>query len=95
MHSTWNHISRIELPMCANPLHGGHYVPRMRPAPGHGGFFELAAKYLDKTYSLVDRKLGLHVDVPSTYAAIFSDIVWEKNDATVVDDETTPDSEDR
>lgn len=93
VHSTWNHISRIELQTCANPLHGGHKVPRMRPTLEHGGFFELAAKYLDKTFNLVDRKLGLTVKLPSTYRDLLSDIVWKDDNGADEDGdcETSPD----
>jgi hypothetical protein len=72
VHSTWNHVSRFDLVPCTNPLHAGHRVPRMDFLPPAIDFFELAAKYLAKTFALVDSKLHLSVDVPSTFATMFA-----------------------
>lgn len=72
VHSTWNHIAKIDLCPCDNPLHAHHRVPRLGFLPASPGFLELVAKYLDKTFRLVDAKLGLMVQTPSTYDALFS-----------------------
>lgn len=71
VHSTWNHISRFDLIACSNPLHAFHFIPAERLTSPTPHFLELAAKYLAKTFSLVDNKLRLTVTTKSTYEKMF------------------------
>ncbi|PKN22136.1 MAG: hypothetical protein CVU68_05155 [Deltaproteobacteria bacterium HGW-Deltaproteobacteria-3] len=71
VHSTWNHVGKVDLIPCQNPLHGGHRVPREEAIPLSVDFPLLAAKYLDKTFALLDKQLNLSIDVESTFERLF------------------------
>ncbi len=71
VHSTWNCISRYELRHCGNPLHAHHLVPNCEHHHGVTGFLWLAAKYLDKSFRLVDTHFGFRVATESTYGRMF------------------------
>jgi hypothetical protein len=92
VHSTWNHISRYDLLTCMNPLHGGHHIPRTWPLPISTDFLRLAAKYMDKTFGLVDSKLGLEKDVPSTYCDMFLNDSVPAADPSAVNNESQLDA---
>jgi hypothetical protein len=73
VHGTWNHISRFDLVPCENPLHAGHRIPRFDQLGGSTWAIFMVAKYLDKTFRLVDAKLGMKVGIPSTFGTLFED----------------------
>lgn len=66
-HSMWQHIGRYNLRQCANPLHQYHRVPYDPEFPMDPYYLYLAAKYLQKTFSAFDKKIGISVDVPSAF----------------------------
>lgn len=71
VHSTWNCISRYELRHCGNPLHAYHLVPNCEPLQVETWFLYLAAKYLDKSFRLVDKHFGFRVVTQSTFGRVF------------------------
>lgn len=73
VHSTWNCISRYELRRCGNPLHAYHLVPNCEPRHAVTWFLWLAAKYLDKSFRLVDKQFGFRVATASTFGRMFED----------------------
>lgn len=58
-HSTWNHIERMNLKSCNNPLHRYHRIPVDLPLATDYTYLELATKYLAKTFNLFDEKTGI------------------------------------
>lgn len=66
-HNTWQHIVQYNLSPCTNPLHRDHRVPDESGVAQDFYFLELSAKYLQKTFTLMDDKLKLGVDVTSAY----------------------------
>jgi len=71
MHSSWNHVSRFDLQHCASPFHAFHKIPRKDFLPPTSFNFRLAAKYLDRTFELVDKKLNLDVPPPEVFYKSF------------------------
>lgn len=60
VHSTWQHIWRMNLYPCSNPLHMGHRVPFDPDLPPDPRLFINSAKYLCKTFARYDMDvLGL------------------------------------
>jgi len=58
VHSMWHHIGRLNLEPCVSPLHRGHKLP-IDPEPEvDPSYLYLAAKYLDKTFRLLDSEIG-------------------------------------
>lgn len=66
-HSMWHHISRYNLRQCANPLHQYHQVPEDPELLMDWYNLYLAAKYLEKSFSVFDERFSIQVDVPSAY----------------------------
>lgn len=63
VHSTWQHVWRINLYPCSNPLHMGHRIPIDTEFPPDLQLFTNSANYLCKTFSHFDAKiLGLDSD---------------------------------
>jgi hypothetical protein len=54
VHSTWQHIWRMNLLPCSNPLHMGHRVPDDPILPPDLHLFMNSAKYLCKTFARFD-----------------------------------------
>lgn len=71
VHNTWNHIGKYDLTICNNPLHGQHRIPTPMQMQIDPEFFFLAAKYLDKTFKLIDVALHTEIDLPSTFEQLF------------------------
>jgi hypothetical protein len=66
----------------ANPLHAYHRIPAMDfPSPSME-FLRLAAKDVDKTFRLVDSKLGLKPGVNSTFDQLFGPETKTTSDQT-------------
>ena len=64
-HSTWPHIARYDLRECHNPVHKRHRVPYVTDNIDFS--FDdliLSAKYVQKAYCLIDKKLKMHCQVP-------------------------------
>ena len=66
-HSMWHHIARYNLRQCVNPIHQYHQIPCDSELPMDPYYFYLAAKYLQKTFSAFDKKMGIQVNVPSAF----------------------------
>lgn len=81
VHSTWNHVGKFDLIPCKNPLHAAHRIPIEEPIPLNSDFLFLAAKYLEKTFKLVDQKLNIHLDIESTFERLF-EVSDEDTEAT-------------
>jgi len=54
VHSTWQHIWRLNLHQCTNPLHMGHRIPFDPILPMDPNMFATSAKYLCKTFAKFD-----------------------------------------
>lgn len=54
VHSTWQHIWRLNFLPCINPLHGGHRVPANRRMPLDLTQAVIAANYLCKIFKKFD-----------------------------------------
>lgn len=63
-HNMWQHVSVYNMEPCENPLHKWHLVPKIQHAPVHPDFLYRSAKYVSKSYELVDEKLGISCNEP-------------------------------
>lgn len=66
-HSMWHHVARYNLKQCKNPLHLYHNVPDDPEFSIDPYNLYLAAKYLQKTFSIFDKKFSITTDIPSAY----------------------------
>jgi hypothetical protein len=70
VHSMWEHVSRLNLQVCKNPLHRYHKTPidpNLDPDPD---YLYLAAKYAQKSLRLFDRTFSLQPEVPSAFEVL-------------------------
>jgi len=67
VHSTWHHISRLNLQVCENPLHRYHKTPIDPDLPPEPDYLYRAAKYVQKTFTLFDATFSVQVAVPSAF----------------------------
>jgi len=74
VHSMWNHVGRLNLETCSNPLHRYHRVPCDPDLPSDVDFLYRAAKYVAKTFDLFDTKTGVVAEVPSGFEALVEGI---------------------
>ncbi|UUO08690.1 DUF5677 domain-containing protein [Blastopirellula sp. J2-11] len=92
VHSTWQHIWRMNLYPCSNPLHMGHRVPWDPDLPPDPQTFTNSAKYLCKTFAKFDAVV-LQEDGDSDAYKCY-DLIWSRfadyftRDES--DDETAP-----
>lgn len=63
-HNMWQHISRFNLKFCKNPLHKYHKIPSVDRAPLDPDYLYRSAKYVDKSFALIDQTFGLTIDAP-------------------------------
>ena len=66
VHSMWHHVADYNLGRCRNPLHQYHRVPVDPDLASDIDYVYRAAKYVDKTMDLFDRKTGVSVEASST-----------------------------
>lgn len=66
-HSTWQHVGRINIRYCENPLHKYHRIPADPESPIDTHYFYLAAKYLEKTFNEFDRNVDLEISADSAF----------------------------
>lgn len=52
-HSMWHHVSRLNLKQCSSPLHRYHRVPDVPDLAADTFYLYLAAKYCEKSFSLI------------------------------------------
>ncbi len=70
VHSTWRHVGRHDLRICNNPLHKGHRIPHVYYVAASDLYpLIISAKYMQKTFTLIDDKLKLKcsVEMPMDY----------------------------
>ena len=58
-HNMWQHVSMCNLKPCSNPLHKYHRVPTIRDIEPEPDFVYRSAKYLNRSYRVVDDKFEL------------------------------------
>jgi hypothetical protein len=66
VHNMWHHIADYNLERCSNPLHQFHRVPVDPELEPDIDYVYRAAKYVEKTFSLFDKKTGIKVDIESS-----------------------------
>ncbi|HMQ70105.1 MAG TPA: DUF5677 domain-containing protein [Ignavibacteria bacterium] len=66
-HSMWNHVSKYNLRQCENPLHKFHDIPINPDLPLDTHYFYLAGKYVNKTFSIFDKKTGYTFNGKNSY----------------------------
>lgn len=69
-HSMWNHLARVNLRVCTNPLHRYHRVPEVREFPPDYNCWDAAAAMLAATLAFFDEKTGIKVEVESAAVAL-------------------------
>lgn len=74
VHSMWHHIAHYNLTHCENPLHRFHRVPVIADARLDPFHAVLAAKYFDRSVCAFDEKLGVSVQVVSSYEKLGGDL---------------------
>lgn len=67
VHGKWNHVSTYNLMTCRNPLHRFHKIPIDPDLPIDMDYFYRAAKYVEKAFSLFDKKLGMNIKAKSSF----------------------------
>lgn len=71
-HSMWNHVSRLNLKECDNPLHKYHLIPINPEIPPDVNYVYLSSKYMKKSFLLFDKKTGFKFEGKSSFAFLFS-----------------------
>ncbi len=71
-HSMWQHVGRLNLEWCTNPLHGYHRVPCDPDFGSDVDYLYRAAKYVDKTFRLFDSYVGSSVNGQSGLELLLS-----------------------
>jgi hypothetical protein len=66
-HNMWHHVVDYNLRECTNPLHRPHRIPYLPELDADIDYVYRAAKYVDKTFTLFDRKTGLCSQKPSSF----------------------------
>lgn len=69
-HSMWNHIAKFNLRTCANPLHRYHRIPEVKSFSPNYRVFDSAAEMLAMTFTLVDERLGLKIEVEAAFVLL-------------------------
>lgn len=62
VHSMWQHVGIYNVEWCRNPMHKHHRVPVIMDAPFFPDFLYRSAKFLSKSFDVLDRKLQLSID---------------------------------
>lgn len=73
-HSTWNHILRYNLKESDNPLHNYMKVPVINEIQPDIHFAEIAIKYLDMCYDIVDLAFNTKNDNDSLVESFFKEL---------------------
>ncbi len=74
VHSKWNHVSVYNLKECRNPLHRFHKSPIDPDFPTDFDYLYRAAKYVEKIFTLFDKKFKLKVNSNSSFIQLISDL---------------------
>lgn len=70
IHSMWHHLCRYNFKYCKNPLHKYHRVPFDLDLEPDLFYLCIAAKNLEKTFSLFDKKFNIKCDLTSIFEFI-------------------------
>lgn len=62
VHSMWQHVGIYNVEWCRNPMHKHHRVPVIMDAPFFPDFLYRSAKFLSKSFDVLDRKLDFDID---------------------------------
>lgn len=82
-HSRWNHVGKVDVETCQNPLHGFHRIPsKLRTDFVNPEFCFLAARYLDKMFRLIDKHLGIEGEIPSSLDILFDQASSDETQST-------------
>lgn len=75
-HSMWTQISKYNLVTCPNPLHGYHKIPIDSPANYiDPDYLYRAAKYVNKSFRLFDKKTGVRVNTSSALESLAKSLI--------------------
>lgn len=83
VHSSWFHIGRFNLVPCDKPAHRGHRIGHLLDFSPDPHWLYLAAKYLQKTFTLFDEKTDVSPKTPSSF-----ELLLEMLDSIELDDES-------
>jgi hypothetical protein len=73
-HSMWQHIGRYNLETCINPLHRYHRVAACPDVPLDIDYLYLAAKYVQKTFTMFDDATGVKLEGKSAFELLVDEI---------------------
>lgn len=72
-HNMWTHIARHDLRKCKNSLHKKHRIPLVdKKYESNFDDLLISAKYIQKSYSLIDKKLKIICRIPLPYNYLLS-----------------------
>lgn len=74
IHSTWNHILKFNIEPSQNPLHGYTKVPSFKFLNPDIHYLELAAKYLQMSFAVVDKTFPISFQIESSKEKLLSEI---------------------
>jgi hypothetical protein len=66
----WNHIAKMNLRPCGNPLHRYHRVPEASSMPMDLHGWDMAAEQLNDTFKLFDHNLGVTIGLESSLSVL-------------------------
>jgi hypothetical protein len=75
VHSTWQHVADYNLERCSNALHQHHRVPVDPELDGDVDYVYRAAKYVDKTFDLFDRKTGVSIEASAALDSLVQALI--------------------
>lgn len=61
-HNMWQHVGTYNVVPCDNPLHKNHRIPLIWSPPLDPDYLYRSAKYISRTFHLLDEKLGLECE---------------------------------
>ncbi|MAX50651.1 MAG: hypothetical protein CMH22_01565 [Methylophaga sp.] len=79
-HNMWQHVGLYHMEPCTNPLHKGHLVPFVRPAPHDPEYLYLASKYVSQSFEVFDEKLDISVERELPIDFFVNHGFWEYED---------------
>ncbi len=80
VHNMWNHVSRYNLIICTNPLHGLHKIPIDPDMSMDMDYLYRATKYVEKAFNLFDRKIGIKIKMKSSFKKLNDNLDKLKNE---------------
>lgn len=81
VHSTWAHVGLHNMRECQNPLHRYHRIPSLNHIGSDAYDLFLAAKYLNKSFRLFDKKMAVETPTKSAFDTLDEAMIdLHKND---------------